>query len=221
MTVKTVNFTATVQNSSDPTASNVTALASVNDVINYWGQWSAVGEPLTTAWAALFDGRFPPIDSARRADMHSFDPNTTNQAAYDAALVTKNKGVEWYEREFQYNTSTSCSESLFLYDIGTGGKPSFRERELNDSPAASYLAVLPPRAAITGANICPIFGCADFTVPIGQVSYFSNVTFKEEMMPVTVSMIVKRGCDFMLYNMVEKLADAGVLKTVKTGRTAF
>lgn len=108
-----------------------------------------------------------------------------------------------------------------LYDIGTGGLPSFRERELNESPEASYLAVLPKGTSITGANICPIFGCADFTIPIGQVPYRSNVTFHEEMVPVTINMVVKRGCDFVLYNMIEKLADEGVLKTVKTGRTAF
>jgi len=100
------------------------------------------------------------------------------------------------------------------------------------------LAVRPPTAKITGANICPIFGCADFTIPIGQVPYFSNVTFHEEMVPVTINMVsdssprislpfsdfrqvVKRGCDFVLYNMIERLADEGVLKTVKTGRTAF
>lgn len=74
---------------------------------------------------------------------------------------------------------------------------------------------------MTGAGICPIYGCADFTVPIGQVPYFSNVTFHEEMVPVTINMVVKRGCDFVLYNMIDKLADAGVLSAVKTGKTAY
>lgn len=92
---------------------------------------------------------------------------------------------------------------------------------MNESPDASYLGVLPKGAAISVANICPIFGCADFTIPIGQVPYFSNITFREEMMPVTINMAVKRGCDFVLYNMIEKLADEGVLKAVKTGREAF
>lgn len=63
--------------------------------------------------------------------------------------------------------------------------------------------------------------CADYTIPIGQVSYFSPVTAVTEYIPVTINMIVKRGCDFMLFNMIEKLAKEGVLQTVKTGRTAF
>ena len=221
MTVKEFNFTATVQNFSDPIASNFTTMNAATNVINTWSAWTVVGKPLLTAWAALFDGRFPPIDPARRPGWANFNESRTNQTTYDAALVTKNIAVEWYERELQYSTPESCSESVMLYDIGTGGLPSFREKELNDSPDASYLAVTPPTAKITGAGICPIFGCADFTVPIGQVAYQSNVTFHEEMVPVTINLVVKRGCDFVLYNMIEKLADEGVLKSVKTGRTAF
>lgn len=81
--------------------------------------------------------------------------------------------------------------------------------------------MLPKTAKITGANICPIFGCADFTVPIGQVSYNSSVTLHEEMVPVTIGLVVKRGCDFVLYNMIERLADEGALRAVKAGRAAF
>ncbi|ORY07899.1 amidase family protein [Clohesyomyces aquaticus] len=221
MTVKKVNFTATVQNWTDPVARNFTTLNAATGVINSWTAWTVIGRPLLTTWAKLFDGRFPPIDPARRLGWKNFNESLVNQTRYDAALITKNRGVKWYETHFQYSTPESCSESVMLYDIGSGGLPSFREQSLNDSPGASYLAVLPPTAKITGANICPIFGCADFTIPIGQVPYQSNVTFHEEMVPVTINMVVKRGCDFVLYNMIEKLADEGVLKTVKTGRTAF
>ena len=221
MTVHEFNFTATVQNWSDPVASNLTTLNAATGVINTWTAWQVIGRPLITAWKTLFNGRFPPIDSARRLGWANFNESQTNQAAYNAALVTKATGVQWYEEKLQYSTASSCSESVLLYDIGTGGLPSFREKELNDSPEASYLAVLPPTAKITGANMCPIFGCADFTVPIGQVAYTSNVTFHEEMVPVTVNLVVKRGCDFVLYNMIEKLADEGVLGAVKTGKTAF
>ncbi|EUC43328.1 hypothetical protein COCMIDRAFT_101179 [Bipolaris oryzae ATCC 44560] len=221
MRVKKVNFTATVQNARDPIASNFTIMNQATGTINTWSSWLVVGRPLITAWRDMFEGRFPPIDPARRPGWISFNESVTNQASYDAALETKRQAVAWYEDEFQYSTAESCSESVMLYDIGTGGLPSFRERLLNESPDASYLAVRPEGAAVTGASICPIFGCADFTVPIGQVPYQSNVTFHEEMVPVTINMVVKRGCDFVLYNMISKLADEGILKTVKTGRTAY
>jgi hypothetical protein len=148
-----------------------------------------------STWRALFSGRFPPIDPARRPGWRRLEKNDTGFRAsdYASALIVKKAAVDWYEANLQYSAPGSCSESLMLYDIGPGGKPSFREQDLNNDPAASYLAVLPKDTLITGANICPIFGCADFTVPIGQVSYFSKITFRKEMVPVTINMVVKRG----------------------------
>lgn len=226
MTVKTLNFTNTVQsiNATDdaPFINNLTYLTSVSlGIINAWSAWDMIGSVLTSAWAALFDGRFPPIDPARRPGWKYFNTTRYNPSTYANALVEKNAAVEWWETSFQPTTPESCSDNVFLYDIGTGGFPSYRELGLNGYPNTSFLAIKPPGAEITGANICPVYGCADFTIPIGQVPYYSNVTFHEEMVPVTINMVVKRGCDFVLLNMIEKLADHGVLKAVKTGRTAF
>ena len=222
MTVEKFNFTATVQNATDARVNNLTYLSSGPlGVINAWTQWEVVGKPLISRWGELFEGRFPPIDPARRPGWVKFNESLDNAVTYQSALQAKNVAVEWYEQNLQFNTADSCSESVMLYDIGPSGLPSFREQSLNESPAASYLAIKPPTAKITGANICPIYGCADFTIPIKQVPYFSNVTFHEEMIPVTINMVAKRGCDFVLLNMIERMADAGILMTVKTGRTPF
>ena len=224
MTIDHINFTSTIKSIPDPSGqlNNLTYLSAVPlGVINAWSAWDIIGSVLTTTWARLFDGRFPPIDIARRPGWQKFNTTRYNAQTYAEALTIKNRAVEWYETNFQYSTPDSCSESVMLYDIGTGGFPSYRELNLNGYPNTSFLAAKPRSAEITGANICPIYGCADFTIPIGQVPYYSNVTFHEEMVPVTINMVVKRGCDFMLYNMIEKLADEGVLKAVMTGRTAF
>ncbi|KAF2093878.1 amidase family protein [Rhizodiscina lignyota] len=220
MTVKKFNFSETVANSGDPIASNFSLTSSVTGVIDSWTQYDEVGKPLVDKWAELFDGRYPPLDPAHR-DWKHFNTTINNPTTYAQALKTKKAAVDWYEKHLQFSTPESCSESVMLYDIGTGGLPSYRELDLNGPPSTSFLAVKPAHAAITGASICPIFACADFTIPIGQTTYFSNVTFHEEIIPVTINMVVKRGCDFMLFNMIEKLADAGVLKTVKTGKAAF
>jgi len=221
MEVKRLNLTATVQNASDPIAANSLSSDALG-IINRFTQWDEVAEPLISRWGELFDGRFPPIDPARREGWRTFNETAINPDTYKLALEEKNAAVEWYESNIQFSTPDSCSESVMLYDIGTGGLPSYREEDLiNGNPKASFLAVTPEGAAITGAGICPIYGCADFTVPIGQVEYQSEVTFHPEYVPVTINMVVKRGCDFVLYNMIEKLADAGVIGTVKTGRTAY
>ncbi|KAI1337349.1 amidase family protein [Xylariaceae sp. FL0016] len=219
MTVENLNFTALVGNTTD----DVPKLDALNDatgVLNTMTQYQEVAKPLVTAWSDLYN-RFPPIDPARRSTWRAYNESKYTDELYNSSLATKRTAVDWFEREVLYSTAESCSESIMLWDIGTGGLPSYREESLINNITSAFLAVVPDRAGVSGASICPIYGCVDMTIPIGQVPYFSNVTFVEEMMPVTVSVIAKRGCDFMLWNMWEKLADVSVLKTIKTGRTAF
>jgi hypothetical protein len=223
MRVKHFDFTSTVQNSSVSTqaVSNLTDLAIQLGTVNTLPAWEIVGSRLVATWAARNGGRFPPIEAEFRAGWANYDETINTMPAYNASLNAKRNAVDWYEKNLQYSINGSCSESVMIYDIGTGGLPSYRQKDLNVGPNATLLPVLSPRAVLPASGICTIFACADFTVPIGQVSYLSQVTFVEEMVPVTVNLVVKRGCDFVLYNMIEELADFGVLKAVKTGRTAY
>jgi len=219
MTVDRFNMSQTVlANFTTPLASNYSTFSRGTSGLS--STYEGYGRRMVTEYGALHDGRYPPVDPQWRTQ--GWEKNTTvTTAAYNTALETKRSGVEWYEQNVQYSTPESCSESILLHDIGTGGFPSYREENLNIYPNTSFLAANYPYNTVTRAGLCPQFGCADFTVPIGQVPYWSNVTFHEEFVPVTINMVVKRGCDFVLMNMIEKLADEGVLKTVKTGRTPY
>ncbi|KAI1374858.1 amidase family protein [Hypoxylon crocopeplum] len=221
MTVENFNMTAFVSSAADEVP-KYGALNNATGVLNTMTQYREVAQPLMEQWAERYDGRFPPVDPARRPGWRRYNESVYTDELYNQSLAVKRAGVDWFETEVLYSTPESCSESIMLWDIGTGGLPSYREESLNSNPdTTAFLAVTPPTAGISGASLCPIYGCVDMTIPIGQVPYMSNVTFVEEMVPVTVSVIAKRGCDFMLWNMWEKLADEGVLKTIKTGRTAF
>ncbi|KAI1656537.1 amidase family protein [Daldinia decipiens] len=221
MTVEDFNLTAVVGNTTDQVP-KYDALNNATGVINSMTQYQKVGKPLIAAWGERYEGRFPPIDPAQRLGWKAYNESLYTDELYSQALSVKRAAVDWFESEILYSTPESCSESIMLWDIGTGGLPSYREESLNSDPnTTAFLAMTPPTAGINGASLCPIYGCVDMTIPIGQVPYLSNVSFVEEMIPVTVSVIAKRGCDFMLWNMWEKLADEGVLKTIKTGRTAF
>lgn len=57
----------------------------------------------------------------------------------------------------------------------------------------------------------------DLVVPIGEIPYNSTVTLKTEYMPVTMSFVAAKGCDFMLVNLIEDLEKTGILKLVSTG----
>ncbi|KAI1471951.1 amidase family protein [Daldinia caldariorum] len=221
MTVEEFNLTAVVANTTDEVP-KYAALNNATAVINTMTQYRQVGKPLISAWAERYEGRFPPIDPAQRQRWKAYDESVYTDELYNRSLRVKRAAVDWFESTILYSTPESCSESIMLWDIGTGGLPSYREESLNRDPnTTTFLAVTPSTAGINGASLCPIYGCVDMTIPIGQVPYLSNVTFVEEMIPVTVSVVARRGCDFMLWNMWQKLADEGVLKTIKTGRTAF
>jgi hypothetical protein len=46
-----------------------------------------------------------------------------------------------------------------------------------------------------------------------------NVTNVEEKLPVGIDVGAHRGCDLMLLDLAKALADDGILKGVKTGKT--
>ena len=43
----------------------------------------------------------------------------------------------------------------------------------------------------------------------------------QEQWPVTINLLGRRGCDFMMFNMVEEMHKAEILRGVQTGRVAF
>ncbi|EAW11674.1 amidase family protein [Aspergillus clavatus NRRL 1] len=229
ITIEHTNFTATVNNASIypevdenwyPVA-NWDIIYNASQTLNAWTQYTKVYGPFLRTWAERNDGRFPPVDPQWRASWTQFDISYINQTVYNQALARKAAAVNWFQKEVLYETPDSCCESLMICDGGTGGLPSYREQDLNKSPNASFLGVFPKNADVSCSNICPLFGCVDFTIPLGQVEYQSPITRVREQWPVTINIIARRGCDFMLFNLVKKLAEEGVLRTVKTGRTPF
>ncbi|OGM46638.1 amidase family protein [Aspergillus bombycis] len=223
MTIKHTNLSATLIDAPilPHKKDSLDRLLAATATLTYWSSHVAVAEPLMTEWSRRFEGRFPPVDPLWRREWSQFNASAVNQAAYNQALQDKRKGVDWFERNVMLETPQSCSESLLVCDIGTGGLPSFREKALNEGPNATFLGMMPDGAAIPCSMICPIFGCADFTIPLGQVPYHSPVSKVTEQFPVSINVIVRRGCDFVLFNMVEKLAQAGIIRAVKTGTKAF
>lgn len=57
--------------------------------------------------------------------------------------------------------------------------------------------------------------------PIGQITYRSNITNVDEKLPVVIDVLAHRNCDLMLLDLTKALADASLLKGVKTGRTLW
>lgn len=54
-------------------------------------------------------------------------------------------------------------------------------------------------------------------VPIGSAKYYSNITQHEEVLPVTVDIMAAKGCDGMIYGLVQDLVKEGILKPSVAG----
>ena len=58
-------------------------------------------------------------------------------------------------------------------------------------------------------------------VPIGQASYMSNITSHTEFLPVTIDFLAAKGCDGMIFQLVEALQAAGIVNATQTGQTIY
>ena len=56
-------------------------------------------------------------------------------------------------------------------------------------------------------------------VPIGQASYFSNITLHTEYLPVTIDFLAAKGCDGMIFQLVEDLRAARIISATQAGQT--
>lgn len=67
-------------------------------------------------------------------------------------------------------------------------------------------------------GISQLGGVPEVVIPLGSIPFLSPVTGTVKQSPVAVSLLAGYGCDFMLFDLVEALAGAGVIPAgVKTG----
>ena len=77
-------------------------------------------------------------------------------------------------------------------------------------------------AGLPGNQMSVLAALPDYTVPIGERTYFSRVTETNETLPVTIGIVAAAGCDHMLMDLVSDLANAGVIAgEVKTGTSMY
>ncbi|KAL8902189.1 MAG: hypothetical protein Q9207_004842 [Kuettlingeria erythrocarpa] len=169
-------------------------------------QTRLVRDPFFAAYAAVHDGRKPFVD-----------PSPLVRWAYgdsqpDSALAEaqKNKTIfmDWFNSNILINNSRTCSESLLLYPGSVN--PNYRNRYLKPPTV--------PFGFSTG-RISVFAEVPDVVVPIGQAAYRSNITEHTEMLPVTMDFLAAKGCDGMLFNLVEDLTAAGIVSATQAGQT--
>jgi hypothetical protein len=77
-------------------------------------------------------------------------------------------------------------------------------------------------AGLPGNQMSVLAALPDYTVPIGERTYTSRVTERNETLPVTIGMVAAAGCDHMLMDLVAELSDAGIIaEKVETGSSIY
>ncbi|KAL5527170.1 hypothetical protein ACEPAG_5961 [Sanghuangporus baumii] len=173
-------------------------------------QWTAVGSELFADYAAANGGRSPHINPAvlRRWQYGQ----EKGEAGYAEELVHRQVFEEWAANNFLIDDPETCSKSIYLYPQSSGTYSSRETYFLG--PSGLPIGFSDSHVAVFGRS-------PDIVIPLGQVSYNSTISGITEFLPVSISLVARRGCDFMLLDLVGKLADAGIISKVKAGRTAF
>ncbi|KAG5762281.1 hypothetical protein H9Q72_009621 [Fusarium xylarioides] len=170
-------------------------------------QIALVKEPFFKDYAAAHDGRTPYIDpapSARWAWGESQPDSLLNEAIHNKTIF-----MDWFNHNVlpKDKDSQRCSSNILLYTQGPG---IFSRRDV----------YLDPPGVLFGWSLrrISIFSEApDSVYPIGEVSSFSDITHRNESLPVSVNIMVARGCDGLVPRLAQDLVGLGLLKIPKTG----
>ncbi|TRM64118.1 amidase signature domain-containing protein [Schizophyllum amplum] len=179
--------------------------------IAWYDQVQLVQVPFFADWAAKYNGSIPPINPKSRASF-SYGNNNVTDASYAEALAIRANFTNWWNTAVNPTNNDTCADSIYVYPAGTAGAPRYRDTYfLQPSVVVNWQI---SHAAVYG-------GLPDFVVPLGQVEYASEKTGVNETLPVSISIGSAQGCDWMLYDLLEGLENAGIIGPVKTGKMAF
>lgn len=198
---------------------------SSNRLAEYWS-WARVGRPLTEYWRTQHIRGAPAFDPNPRSAFARAQALTDDD--YAAAVAQRREFSAAVAQRVLRPDDAACTGALLLYDGGTGGRPSYRMDELNALADAVPLVLPFSHAGAPGARLvdnlnylASAAGAPDVTIPLGQVEFHSAVSRAREVLPVAAQLVARRGCEGVLVRLVGVLAEMGVLRETKVGRSAF
>lgn len=165
-----------------------------------------VRDPFYADYAAKYDGRKPFVDPVSLARWGWAD---NSSLTVEEARANKTIFMSWANETFLAPSPETCSESLVMY-VGLYGT-LYRNVYLDDP--------VPP-FGWSDVEASVFAEAPDVVVPIGEAPYSSTVTGHVEYLPVTANFMAAKGCDGMLFSLVEDLYEAGYLKDSLAGTSS-
>lgn len=180
--------------------------ASVGSHLTAHDQWKLVGQRFEADYKAANNGDRPFVD-----------PPVRQQWDY-AATLTDADSIEYLERKaavasfisehlLTRDNVQSCSNALTIFPL-SDGTPSYK----SDYHLASQIFNGFNKYSISQLGQVP-----EVVIPIGEVPYLSKITQTTKYLPVSISIQAAAGCDFVLYDLITALADAGIIRSTVPG----
>jgi Asp-tRNA(Asn)/Glu-tRNA(Gln) amidotransferase A subunit family amidase len=185
-----------------------TVLDAVYPTIISKEQTRLVRDPFFADYAAAFSSRKPFVDPAPLSRWAYGDSLPSDVLA--EAIHNKTAFQTWIHDHVLLPEPDSCSKSLLIYVEPATREPLYRDT-YRDPPTIPFGH---------GINMVSVIaGVPDMVLPIGEKPYISRITGIEEKSPVTIDILAAKGCDGMLFQLVQELVSEGILAPVKAGRS--
>lgn len=172
-------------------------------------QIELVRDPFYADYAAAYDGRRPFINPVPLSRWGWGD--SVPDSWHDDALRNKTLFMDWFNTEVlpTSDDEDQCSNAILLYS-GSSGSPSPRNR-YGSAPGVPL--------GFGTSRISVFTEAPDNVFPLGEVARASSITLQDELLPVTINLMVAKGCDGLLPRLAQDLVAEGVLKVPKAGGT--
>ncbi|WWC89441.1 uncharacterized protein L201_004365 [Kwoniella dendrophila CBS 6074] len=180
-------------------------------------QWKHLIEPIVQDYEAKNEGRFPYVGFRYTKGWQEARKNPWKEEDFDLKREKLDRTADWFNNMIGRDEET-CSKTLYIEPLDLDNSPIYRETKFNDISETLAPTRKNPLFAYAPASIS---GAPNYVIPIGQVPFKSLVSGQMEMHPILMSITAYPGCDFMILDFIDKLDKAGLIKEVKTGRTAF
>lgn len=164
---------------------------------------------------AIHDNRLPAVDPSPQIRWSWAD--TLPSDALSEAINEKTVFMDWFNTAILSPVDSDdegqqqCSSALLLYPGSTGAQ----------EPRDVYRPAPSIPFGFSSGRISVFSECPDSVFPVGQVSAYSNVTRHDEELPVTVDVMVAKGCDGLLVRLAQDLVAEGLVVVPAVGQTVY
>lgn len=129
--------------------------------------------------------------------------------ALSRAVTSKEAFKDWFNSKFlpPSDDPAQCSSGILLYPR-TWGTRGTRDQ---------YLTGVSSALGFGTSRISPFSEAPDSIFTVGEVSEWSDITQHDEWFPVSVDVVVGKGCDGLLVRLAQDLVREGILPLPEVG----